>query len=179
MGEKDYWKFGMSEYAIRAYTSGLVPASKIKGVPAALVKKFCIPKESHITSRNFNKTNFYSPYEVRAIFGLEKRSKIPVDSRAVEALTKWTEETKNPKHEVFYNCIVQWVEHLGRVHSPQAITRKERASTVEVIGRMATITFEDGRIMRKRIMSKGFRFWVDHSSKQNSQQLSFLDRLGC
>ena len=51
---------GMSNNAVSAYNSGLAPASKVKGIPSTLIKKFCHSKEWHHTSgRFFNETDFY------------------------------------------------------------------------------------------------------------------------
>jgi hypothetical protein len=168
--ETQYWVHGMSEFAIRAYTSGLVPGSKIKGVPALLVKKFCIPKETHVSSKFFNVVKFYDPYEVRAIFGLSKLRGVPPIQEAVEALAKWEASRKKPHLEVITDCVVEWVEYLGRNHFPQAITHRESEAKVEIKGTMATVSLKDGRKMRKRLNSRGFRYW---RAAQPLGQLSF------
>jgi len=45
-----YNGFSMSNNAVRAYNNGLVPASKVSGVPSALVKEYGRPVEYHHSS---------------------------------------------------------------------------------------------------------------------------------
>jgi hypothetical protein len=66
---------------------------------------------------------------------------------------------------------VQWVEYLGRTHAPQAILKTARGAKVEVDGRIATVTLGDGTRVKKRLSSKGFRFWPE---KAESAQLSLF-----
>ena len=59
-----YNGFSISNNAVAAYDDGLVPASKVPGVPAVLIKAHCRPTKWHHSSKNYNRTNFYNPAEV-------------------------------------------------------------------------------------------------------------------
>jgi hypothetical protein len=170
-----YSDWGMSEFAVQAYISGLVPASKVKGVPAALIQKFCAQKETHVTSGFFNKTSFYDPYEVRAAFGLgPKAEKNPLyDGEAARALQLWKASKKTKIYQVFENCTAEWTEYLGKKHYPQAITKRVRGVKVEIDGSMATITLASGERIKKRTSGKGFRFWKNEPQTSEPKQLAF------
>lgn len=69
-----YNGYSMSNNAVAAYDSGLVPFSKlpaqIKKIGVANLKQFIKPSEWHHTSARYNCTYFYNPAEVLATFGI-------------------------------------------------------------------------------------------------------------
>ena len=83
-----YSGFSMSNNAVQAYESGLLPASKIKKVPTNLIELFCSPSEWHHTSKEYNKTNFYDPEYVLSTFGILESENYEADPHAVEALKR-------------------------------------------------------------------------------------------
>ena len=170
-----YKDLGMSEFAVKAYNSGLVPASKIKEVPSVLVKEFCQPVETHNTSGFFNKTKFYDPLDVRTIFGLDcsgQRSE-KFNEEAARALQGWKASQKEKKYEVYNNCVVEWTEYLGKTHYPQAITKRARGVRIEIDGNVAIVHLLDGKKMKKRISGRGFRFWKCSDEGPIPEQLKF------
>jgi hypothetical protein len=149
--------FSMSNNARAAYGAGLVPASKVPGVPAALVREFCRPREWHHSSKAYNKVEFFDPAEVRAIFGIETCEDTEADPRAVAALA--ARKGAKPGETVHANCIVEWIEWSGSLKRPVATERKAAGCTVVVKGQTATVTHPDwARLLVKRLTTNGFSF---------------------
>ena len=148
--------FSMSNNAIAAYDNGLRPASKIPGVPAVLVKKFCRPDEWHHSSKAYNRVNFYNPAEVRAIFGLEASEDFNADPRAVAALAD--HKAGGAGSETLLNCRVDCIEWTGSLKRPTATVRSAEGCTVVVKGQTATITLPNGQTLTKRLTTRGFHF---------------------
>ena len=148
--------FSMSNNAIAAYDNGLRPASKISGVPAVLVKKFCRPDEWHHSSKAYNRVNFYNPTEVRAIFGLEVSEDFDADSRAIAALAE--HKVGGAGIETHMNCRVEWIEWAGSLKRPTATKRTADGCAVSVKGQTATITLPTGETLTKRLATRGFHF---------------------
>lgn len=145
---------GMSNNAVAAYHNGLVPASKIAGVPAYLTQKFCTYEEWHHSSKNFNVVNFYDPEYVRCVFGLAVSDLYDAKPEAVAALAAY----KASGIERYENCRVEWIEWTGTLRRPTANHRAAEACTVEVKKQTAIVTFADGRTMTKRVATKGFYY---------------------
>lgn len=153
-----YHDFSMSNNAIAAYEDGLVPASKIPGIPASLVKEYCWPKEWHHCSKNYNRVDFFDPAEVRAIFGLEESEDYEVNEEAVEALANYKKQKKE-QPVVYKNCKVEWLDWSGgTLKRPVAEEMIELGCTVSVKGQTATITLPNGRTLIKRLKTRGFSF---------------------
>lgn len=150
-----YSGYSMSNNAVAAYDGGLVPASKIKGVPAAMVTKFCRAAEWHHASKAFNRVNFYDPATVRALFGLEINEDVAANPEAVAALAG-AKTKAGPV--VRTGCTVEWIEWTGSLSRPRANERRETGCTVSVAGATATVTLPDGSILTKRLATNGFRF---------------------
>lgn len=148
--------YSMSNNALAAYHSGLRPASKIPGVPAALVRRFCSPSEWHHASKAYNKVQFYDPSEVRATFGLETHEDVEPNSEAVAALASWG--ATKAKIESYPNCHVEWIDWAGSLRHPSATQRKADNCQVVVKGQTATITLPNGRSFIKRLKTRGFWF---------------------
>ncbi len=148
--------FSMSNNAIAAYAEGRVPASKIPGVPAALVRQFCRVGEWHHTSKAYNRTPFYDPAEVRALFGLDASEDYAADPGAVAALA--AHKAGSDAGETHRDCRVEWIEWSGSLKRPHATEMVAEGCAVSVKGQTATVTFTDGRTMTKRLTTNGFRF---------------------
>ena len=151
-----YNGYSMSNNAVAAYDDGLLTASKIKEVPASLIKIYCRYKEMHHTSKMFNMTEFYEPAEVLAIFGLIESKDYKVNVEAVEALKKF-KENKNNGGEVIKNCEVEWLEWSGSLKHPKATKMKVEGCQVLVKGVTAIVKLLDGRKMVKRLKTRGFK----------------------
>lgn len=157
--------YSMSNNAIAAYDGGLVPASKIPGIPAVLVKQFCRRAEWHHTSKAFNRTDFFDPAEVRATFGLAMHDDVAADPVAIAALAAHKAGAGSVTH---INCRVEWIEWTGTLKRPHATERTAEGCLVTVKGQTATIALPDGKIFTKRLTTNGFRF----SSKGESSATS-------
>jgi len=151
-----YNGFSMSNNAVTAYEKGYVPASKIKDIPAVLVREHCDPVEWHHCSKHYNKVDFYDPVEVRAIFGLEAHEDYDTDPAAVAALA--LHKAGGKAVEVFTNCRVEWLEWGGSRKHPTAKEMIAEDCTVAIKGQTATVTFPDGRQIIKRLATHGFYF---------------------
>jgi hypothetical protein len=150
------YQMGMSNNAVAAYCDGRCPASKIPGVPAALVREFAPTSEWHHTSKVYNRTPFYDPTEVRALFGLEPSSDVDPDPRAVAALGRW--KATRSSVIVHKNCQVEWLEWTGTLSRPKCHECSAEGCMVEVKGQTAKVTFADGKVMKKRLTTRGFAF---------------------
>jgi len=149
--------FSMSNNALHAYDRGLLPASKIKGVPAALIDAHCRYEEWHHSSKHFNRVKFYDPGRVRATFGLEPSEEWPADPLAVAALAAHKAASKSVG-EVYHNCRVEWIEWGGTLRQPKAYPQVAEGCTVAVKGQTASITLPDGGNLTKRLTTNGFSF---------------------
>lgn len=153
------WAAGMSNNAVEAYENGLVPASKIRGVPASLVDDFCRPREWHHSSSFYNKTKFYDPKEVRATFGLIKHPAFEPSEKAIAALKEYKEERRASKKsgpEIHTDCTVEWLEWQGQGRRRYPVERKETGCTVSIRGNTVTITLPSGETFAKRFGTNGF-----------------------
>lgn len=152
-----YNGFSMSNNAVAAYDEGKAPASKIPGVPADLIKKFCARDEWHHTSNRYNCTDFYDVSYVRAKFGLEKSDEYAPNPEAVAALAAHKKMPK-PTEKIYENCRVRWLDWGGSRKHPTCTERDESGCRVAVKGKTATITLPNGCIVVKRLETKGFSF---------------------
>lgn len=148
---------GMSNNAVRAYERGLVPASKVLGVPADFVRSHCYYVEWHHASSRYNRVEFYDPIEVRATFGLISHPDYEPDSDAIEALRAW-KASRKAAAEVYEDCEVEWLEWSGTRNHPRCDERRETGCRVEVKGKTATITLPSGQSFKKRLTTNGFSF---------------------
>jgi hypothetical protein len=155
----------MSNRATLAYEAGLVPASKVRGVPAHLVEQFCRYEEWHHSSKFANQTNFYDPHRVRATFGLVPNEE--ADPAAVAALAAWKAERKAPP-QVIEAATVRWLEWAGSIKHPTATERVAYTCRVELKGQTATVTLVTGRSFKKRLTTRGFSF-EPQTKKEASQ----------
>lgn len=153
-----YHGFSMSNRAVEAYRNGLRPASKIKRVPAELIRQYVSATEWHHTSKHYNETDFYDPAEVLAVFGIEQNDDYEVDQEAVEALARYKQSKKEVAVEVYENCRVKWLEWSGTRRHPKATECTETGCLVTVKNQTATVQFPNGRTMTKRTYANGFFF---------------------
>lgn len=151
-----YCGYSMSNNAIDAYNRGLCPASKIKEIPAKLVRKFATPDEWHHTSGRYNRTDFFNPTEVYAIFGLEAHEDFDQDPKAIAALAAWRSAQKNASSIVYENCDVRWIEWSGSRNFRKSQAMSLSGCRVEVKGHTATITHPTFGTFKKRLETHGF-----------------------
>ena len=151
--------YSMSNNAIEAYDNGLLPASKIKGVPAPLIAAHCRYEEWHHSSSKFNKVKFYNPEYVLATFGLEISDDHAPSPAAIAALTAH-KSTKKRAAEVYINCRVEWREWrcAGRYGKKSCERMSASSCTVSIKAQTATITTPDGKSFIKRLATTGFNF---------------------
>lgn len=149
--------FSMSNNAVAAYNYGLLPASKIKGIPAALIDKHCRYEEWHHSSKAFNRVKFYDEAYVRATFGLIAHEDHDPDADAIAALAAHKEARKDAP-TVWTNCTAEWIEWSGSLRRPKATEMKATGCTVSVKGQTATITLANGNSFIKRLSTNGFKF---------------------
>lgn len=150
------WNVGMSNNAVAAYSDGLLPASKIGGIPAALIEKHCRYSEWHHASKAFNCVKFYDRDYVRAVFGLDGATE-ETDQQAVADLAA-SKVAKKSGPAIHANCKVDWLEWSGSLKRPTCTERTELGCTVSVKGATATITLADGKVFTKRLSTRGFSF---------------------
>lgn len=148
--------YSMSNNAIAAYDAGLVPASKIKGIPPALIRKFCRADEWHHSSKAYNRVDFFNPPMVRATFGMESCEDYPADPEAVAALA--AHNAAKPSAVAHTGCLVRWIEWSGTLKRPTATHCEAEGCAVVVKGQTATVTLPDGRTLTKRLSTSGFEF---------------------
>jgi hypothetical protein len=151
-----YSEFSMSNNAVAAYENGLLPASQIGGVPAALVKQFCRYSEWHHCSCRFNEVLFYDPAYVRATFGLETSDEHESNPAAVAALAahKAALKAEPDRHD---GCTVHWLEWSGNIRHRRSHERTEAGCRVSIKGSTATITLVSGTVFTKRLTTRGFK----------------------
>ena len=157
-----YNGFSMSNNAVAAYDDGLLPASKIKQVPAMLIERFVRYAEWHHSSKAYNRVKFYDPDVVLATFGLAEAADecgdpIAAAPEAIAALAAHKAEKKSGG-EVHHNCSAEWIEWSGSLKRPTATERKETGCTVSIKGQTATITLQSGEVVTKRLSTRGF-YW--------------------
>ncbi len=147
-----YDNHSMSNNARAAYADGLVPASKVPGVPTALVRQFCTANEWHHTSSRYNETDFFDPHEVRCTFGLETDSDFPANPKAVATLAA----AKQPAAVLVLTGVrVEWLEWGGSRNYPTCRQQAADGCRVEIKGQTATITLPTGQVLTKRLHTKG------------------------
>lgn len=149
--------FSMSNRAVDAYDSGLVPASKVGGVPASLVEAHCRYAEWHHCSSRYNKVKFYNPQYVRATFGIEQHEDYSAAPQAVAALAAY-KAAKKSAPVIHTNCRVEWLEWSGSIKHPRANECSADGCTVMVKGQTATVTLPNGNSFIKRLSTNGFSF---------------------
>jgi len=157
-----YNGYSMSNNAVAAYDAGLLPASKIKQVPAILIERFVPAAEWHHSSKSYNRVKFYDPTQVLATFGQiescdEDGDPIPANPDAIAALAAYQVEKKGGA-TVHTSCTVEWIEWAGSLKRPTATERKEVGCTVSIKGQTATITLASGEVVTKRLSTRGF-YW--------------------
>jgi len=155
-----YNGYSMSNNAVAAYDDGLLPASKIKQVPASLIERFVRYAEWHHSSKNYNRVKFYDPQTVLATFGLieatdECGDPIPACPDAIKALAAYKAEKKSGG-EVHHGCTAEWIDWSGSLKRPTATERKEVGCTISLKGQTATITLQSGEVVTKRLSTRGF-----------------------
>ena len=151
---------GMSNNAVSAYNSGLAPASKIRGIPSTLIKKFCHSKEWHHTSgRFFNETDFYNADKVLATFGKIQHPDFKSNPKAIAAIKEYYRDARKEKGiKVHKNCHVEWLEWGGTRNHPTCKTMTAENCIVTVKRQSAEVQTQDGKIFVKRLYTKGFTF---------------------
>lgn len=155
-----YNGYSMSNNAVAAYEAGLLPASKIKQVPANLIEQFVRYEEWHHSSKAYNRVKFYNRATVLAVFGLQEAvdgdgDPIHANPAAVAALAAWKASRKSGSvtHE---NCTVEWIEWTGSLKRPTATERKETGCTVTVKGQTAKVVLPNGKVITKQLSTRGF-----------------------
>lgn len=153
----------MSNNAVNAYSRGLVPASKIRDVPAKLVRQYVHPEEWHHTSNRYNATDFYDPAKVLAIFGLRETADYPYadyrDDAAVAALIAYKAGKKDATAaEVYDNQTVAYLEWSGTRRHPRATLRTITGCKVVVRGITARVYVNDKLVLTKRTTTNGFTY---------------------
>jgi hypothetical protein len=151
---------GMSNNAVDAYNTGLVPASKIKGIPVSLIRKHCNAAEWHHSSKFYNEIDFFDKEEVLATFGKIKSDEYEADENAILDLNDYKSNLKNLKVKKYTNCEVKWLEWYGTRNHPKCSERSEKNCTVVVKNLTATITLVSGVTFKKRLTTNGFNFTV-------------------
>ena len=174
-----YNGFSMSNNAVAAYRQGLVPASKIKGVPAALVKEFCSPSEWHHMSKQYNCTDFFDPEDVLIEFGLDPKNGKDLSAydgkaktwadlgnkSAMNALEKYKLDKKEAKTVIYKDCLVNWLNWGGTLKRPTCSAECRSEATVSVRGKTATISFVEGGGLTKRLDTRGFDFVPEYTKQ--------------
>jgi hypothetical protein len=150
------WGAGMSNRAVAAYDKGLLPASKIKGVPASLIAAHCSHEEWHHASKAFNAVKFYKPEYVLATFGVALSDTYSPSPGAVAALAAHKAEEQSERR--FENQRVDWIEWVGSLKHAKAIARCAIGCVVVVKGATAKVTLPGGQVMSKRVATRGFMF---------------------
>ena len=149
--------YSMSNRAVQAYENGLLPASKIKGVPAPLIADHCRCEEWHHASSRYNKVKFYDPEKVLAEFGICPHPDYEINPVAAAALEEHRAKRKNAP-VIHMNCTVEWLEWYGSIKHPKCDQMKAQGCTVSVKGQTATVTLPDGKALTKRLSTRGFSF---------------------
>lgn len=159
-----YCGYSMSNNAVAAYDNGLRPASKIPGVPAALVREFCGSDEWHHSSKAYNKVFFYDPTYVRAKFGLEVNEEYESNPEAVAALANHKSARKTGG-TIYKNCSVEWLEWTGSMKHPTCTKRSADGCAITIKGQTATITLPGGEKLTKRLSTRGFYYKTEEEKE--------------
>ena len=169
-----YNGYSMSNGAVEAYDSGLLPASKaakLLKVSAAAVKEVLTPAEWHHTSSKFNETSFYDVTNLVAVLkGGTALLNLDFEDAADAAeqllqMRKITAALKKGGEKIYTNCTVEWLEWPfrpgcgGRYGDKWPDERKEEGCMVKVKGQTATVIFAAGKKMTKRLSTTGFNFY--------------------
>lgn len=136
-----YHGHGMSNNAIDAYARGLVPASKIKGIPVDLIDRFCGPDEWHHSSKFYNVVNFYDAKAVVETFTNDPAAASALAARKAE---------KAAKIATYHDASsVEWTEFnkAGRGH--WSARERKFEGLVRVRGTMIDMLDTDGVITKK------------------------------
>ncbi len=157
---------GMSNNAVAAYDDGLVPASKVKGVPSKLVSQFCCSEEWHHSSKFYNEVDFYDPEEVRATFGMGcgcvargDECLHEVNEVAVAALAEYkAARAQKADARYFEHCAVHWTDFERSGKRWMAIPRAYRDATVRQKGAKIDILLSDGTTLTKMATGKNLTF---------------------
>ena len=154
------YAMGMSNNAVSAYHSGLVPASRIKGIPSTLIKEYCFSNEWHHTSgRFFNETDFYNVDKVLATFGKIQHPDFKPNPKAIIAMKEYYRDVRKEKEiKVHKNCRVEWLEWGGTRKHPTCRKMTAENCLVIVKGKTAEVTTNEGKIFIKRLFTKGFKY---------------------
>jgi len=171
---------GMSNNAVDAYERGLLPASKIKPVPAKLIREYVRAAEWHHTSKWYNATDMFDPDEVLAVFGIKESEDYAPNPRAIEALKEWKEKRSKEKKtggKTYKNCRVRWLEWYGSKRHPYASEKEATGCTVVVKGQTATILLPNDRKIIKRLFTNGFSFEPEGKPRDKGEH-RIWDRLG-
>ena len=178
------WSFdnGMSNNAVAAYDNGFLPASKIPGIPAALIQKHIYYEEWHHSSKFHNKTKFYNPHRVFVEFGFPDsencdcggKCRFSPNQVAVEELKSYKEK-KNGAAEIYENCRVEMLEWHGTIKKPFPVDVCHHLARVEVKRNTATITTREGKTFKKRLTTKGFSFSVMSEEEIAAFKKSLID----
>lgn len=134
-----------------------------------LVERFCRYEERHHTSSRYNMTNYYVREYVRGTFGLDDEPDFPPDIDAVAALAGY--KAFSAVHE---NCHVEWLEWSGTRNHPRATEMSADGCQVEIKKNTALVTFADGKTMKKRLTTRGFRFIPQASTDENASLKNIL-----
>ena len=168
-----YHNYSMSNNAVDAYDKGLLPASKIKGIPASLIKKYCSSEEWHHCSKKYNRVEFYDPRLVRKKFGLltyDDIKSLRADGYNAEdlepsiyAIKALIDHKENKNLETVYeNCSVHWLEwpsFSSKYNKPKNMS--EDGCRVIIKGQTATVFLKAG-IMKKRLSTTGFGIYHEN-----------------
>lgn len=153
-----YDGYSMSNNARMAYYNGLKPASKISGIPSALIAQFCTADEWHHTSSKYNRTNFYDVAKVRVVFGIDPESE-DIEASFSQAAADALAASKAPKTaEVLTGRTVHWIEWVGGFKHAKAVKHIAENCIVEIKGAFATITTPTGEVFRKKVGANWFTF---------------------
>ena len=203
--ESGYAGYSKSNNAIDAEESGEMNASQLAkalSCSTVAIKKLLSPSSWHHTSKEYNKTNYYSEPLLLAIAGkgtIEKdeegflakykqQESYPTEEEITEAkslLQQLRSYSKEQQEETHKNQHVEWLEWYGKHQAPT----KNSADNVIVItkGSTAWVRLRDDRVMKKLISSKGFSFipqqdyddskrrFADTLKKELQQRISFYE----
>jgi hypothetical protein len=146
------WTAGMSNNAVEAYDSGLVPASKIgRGIPAKLIREFVRPREWHHASKHFNAVDFFDPEEVLTIFGLNPEDPEGANPAAVAALAAHKAAKKEVRPASIITGTARWTDWAGSRNNPKRINMCVEGAKVErVSDQFSIITAPNGDTWRRK-----------------------------
>lgn len=152
-----YCVFSKSNNAVAAESCGRFPASraaKMLGVPVEFVRAQGA-SEWHHTSKHFNCTDYFDVEEIREHLdtpeGQEQLARIKTEIAAKSVAPV----------KVIENADVTWLEWGGTRNHPRATEMKATGCKIEDAGgKFVTVTFADGKTMRKGRDTRGFEVLV-------------------